>query len=93
VKAAAPEALASATGSPPSPASTPVQGVTIEGATYSQEAVARVLARLALVPALENVRLAATAVFDPATVETQPKVAKKVVTFTITASLRTGSSQ
>jgi hypothetical protein len=72
--------------------------VTVQGATFSQEAVARVLSRLALVPALEDVRLATSAVVDPQ-VEQLPaagagdkpapaKKGKRVVTFTITASLR-----
>jgi Tfp pilus assembly protein PilN len=90
LRAAAPEALAPQTGSSPAPTPSAQEGVTIEGATYSQEAVARVLSRLALVPALEDVRLAASAdVEQSAGTKTRP--AKKVVTFTITASLRAGS--
>ena len=37
------------------------QGVTIQGATYSHLSVARVLARLATIPSLDDVRLTATA--------------------------------
>jgi Tfp pilus assembly protein PilN len=91
LRAAAPEALEPQTGTPTAPAPSAQEDLTIEGATYSQEAVARVLARLALVPALENVRLAASAVVEPST-GTQTRIpARKLVTFSITASLRTGT--
>ena len=102
-KAAAPAASTS-TGSSPSGASTPSpsaadQGVTIEGATYSQEAVARVLARLALIPALADVELTSSAFVDPSSSGGQPQVetkkktkTKRVVAFTITASVRPGAS-
>ncbi len=87
----------------PAPASTSTQGVTIEGATYSNRSVARVLARLAAMPSVDQVRLTATARRDPATEnpgaassKTTAEVKKKkrpptVVTFTITANLRAGS--
>jgi Tfp pilus assembly protein PilN len=89
----------------PAPASTSTQGVTIEGATYSNRSVARVLARLAAMPSVDQVRLTASARRDPATEntgaassKTTAKAEKKkkkspptVVTFTITANLRTGS--
>ena len=39
--------------------------VTIDGATYSQESVARVLARLELVPALQDVQLTSSALVEP----------------------------
>lgn len=85
-------------GSTPRTASTETPGVTIQGATYSQQSVARVLARLAVIPSLEKVRLTASARVVPeedATggVEKKPKKKQKaVVTFSIAASLRTGSS-
>ena len=51
---------------PPPPATTaPPGGVTIEGATYSHGSVARVLARLGVIPSLENVRLTSSARVEP----------------------------
>ena len=104
-KAAAPATSTTPTGSSTSGASAPTasgdQGVTIEGATYSQEAVARVLARLALIPALVDVQLTSSAFVDPSASggqqpQAQPKKkktsAKRVVAFTITASVRPGAS-
>jgi hypothetical protein len=102
-KAAAPPTSTTSTGSSPSGASTPSasadQGVTIEGATYSQEGVARVLARLALIPALADVELTSSALVDPSSSggqqQEQPKKktkTKRVVAFTITASVRPGAS-
>jgi Tfp pilus assembly protein PilN len=97
--ALAPEAAAA--GSTPSgaPAATTAQGVTIQGATYSNRSVARVLARLAVIPSLDQVRLTATARVEPAAEQSglktsKPKTKKKqktVVTFTIAANLRSGS--
>ena len=53
---------------PPPPATTaPPAGVTIEGATYSHGSVARVLARLSVIPSLENVRLTSSARVEPQT--------------------------
>jgi Tfp pilus assembly protein PilN len=82
------------------PASAAADGVTILGATYSQESVARVLSRLSVVPTLQNVRLTSSALAEPASSSQTPgqqsaprsKSGKKVVTFTITASVRTGAS-
>src|SRR5438132_9371924 len=59
--AAAPAATTTPTGTSgaaptPTQTFTGTQGVTIEGATFSKESVARVLSRLAIVPTLENVR-------------------------------------
>jgi hypothetical protein len=104
-KASAPATLAQAagtSGSTSAPALTTDEGVTIEGATYSQESVVRVLSRLAIVPALQDIRLVASAVVVPqsspsATSGTgsapAQKSGKKVVTFSIAASLRTGASR
>jgi hypothetical protein len=80
------------TSSPSSATSAADQGVTIDGATYSQEAVARVLSRLALVPLLEDVQLTSSAVVEPSPSQAgQPrKKLRKVVAFTITASVRGG---
>jgi Tfp pilus assembly protein PilN len=70
-------------------------GVTIQGATYSHESVARVLARLAVLPTLDDVRLTSSARVQTqkALVAAGAKSAKKprsVVTFTITASFSGG---
>jgi len=95
--ASAPPTGASPGGAPPA-SSTETQGVTIQGATYSHRSVARVLARLAVMPSLENVRLTASARVEPqadATNDvktTKKKKQKPVVTFTVSASIRTGSS-
>ena len=105
--ASAPASSAPTTATPggtPPAAVTTTQGVTIQGATYSHQSVARVLARLSVIPSLENVRLTASARVEPqvdATAETNVKKGKKgkkakkkktVVTFTVSATLRTGSS-
>jgi Tfp pilus assembly protein PilN len=88
--ASAPTAAAPRGSGPASAVSTPL-GVTIQGATYSYEAVARVLGRLAVVPSLENVRLAASAHVRPQA-EAGAGMAKKkaYVTFTVTAELGPG---
>lgn len=82
---------------PPPPSATGSAGVTITGATYTHDAVARVLSRLAVVPSLENVQLTASALVVPqeetAASGTQPAPSTgnrtPFVTFTVTASLRT----
>ena len=88
----------------PAPASSATPGITIQGATYSHQSVARVLARLGALPTLTNVRLSASARVEPAAPEAEPastgKKGKKkkvqkpkaVVTFTITAGFRAGGS-
>ena len=84
---------------PPPPTSTTPAGVSIEGATYSHDSVARVLARLSVVPSLENVRLTSSARVEPqkespsgdAAAESQAP-GKPFVTFIVTASLRTGAT-
>ena len=70
------------------------QGVTIQGATYSNQSVARVLARLATIPALGSVRLTATARIAPTQdAKAKSKKPKKtVVTFTIDATISGGGS-
>lgn len=79
-------------GGAPSPAGAP--GVTIQGATYSHQSVARVLARFAALPTLTNVRLTASARVEPTVAQTskRPKKQKPVVTFTITANVRDGAT-
>jgi Tfp pilus assembly protein PilN len=101
LSAAAPEANGTAGYSPgtSAPAPTGTQGVTIQGATYSNRSVARVLARLAAIPSLDSVRLAATARVEPTAATSDVKSAKSkakkkqrpIVRFTIAANLRTGS--
>jgi len=81
------------------PAPSGVQGVTIEGATYSNNSVARVLSRLSALPSLDQVRLTATARVVPAAsgapdakkTKRKTKKQKTVVTFAIAANLRIGS--
>lgn len=96
--ATAPVAAPTGAAPPGTPAAAPTtaQGVTIQGATYSNLSVARVLARLATIPSLENVRLTATAQVEPttsadSTSKTKAKATKKklktVVTFTIDANI------
>ena len=79
-------------------AATTVQGVTIQGATYSHASVARVLARFGAIPALDHVRLTASARIVPAAPqpgqkvsETKGKKQRTVVTFTIAADLGSGT--
>ncbi len=93
--ASAPVAAAPAatpTGAPQS--SSAVPAVTIQGATYSHRSVARVLARLAALPSLTDVRLTSSALVEPVAAEGDTaKKAKKqtpVVTFAITARIRSG---
>lgn len=106
-RAATSASLSTTTGSPgtptPPPSSSGLDGVTMQGATYSHDSVARVFARLTTVPSLENIRLTASARVElqPAqssaaggqtAKSTKKSKQKAVVTFTITASLRTGDS-
>jgi Tfp pilus assembly protein PilN len=87
-------------GAPPggsAPATATTQGVTIHGATYSHQSVARVLARLSVIPTLENVRLMVSSRVEPQVDETAgaPKTKRKqkpIVAFTIAATLRSGST-
>ena len=104
LSATAPEADGGTTppGTAPAPSATP--GVTIEGATYSNRSVARVLARLAALPSIDDVRLTTTARVEPAADKVDVKTASKtkgkknrkkqraVVTFAIAASLRGSGS-
>ena len=59
-------------------------GVVLNGSTYSQDGVARVLARLSVAPELTNVRLQSSTV--------QPIGSRRIVQFTIMADLRTAGS-
>jgi Tfp pilus assembly protein PilN len=87
----------------PAQASSSAPGVTIQGATFSHESVARVLARLSVLPTLENVRLTASARIQPQQGAVQQaksspgardgkKKQRPVVTFTIAADLRSGGA-
>lgn len=99
LSASAPSAAATAT-SPGSaaPGVAALPGITIQGATYSHQSVARVLARLAALPTLTNVRLTASARVEPAAPQGDPtqkkkaKTPKPVVTFTIAAGFRPGGA-
>ena len=104
ITAAAPASFApvgAVQGAAPPPPPSGTDGVTIQGATYSHDSVARVLSRLFVVPSLENVRLTASARVEPPQDENNEQKKKKkkkkkdrpktVVTFTVTAALQTGS--
>jgi Tfp pilus assembly protein PilN len=100
--AAVPVASGAATGTPPAVAAPATPGVTIEGATYTHEGVARALARLAIVPSLAGVRLTSSSLAEQAATTTQPggqgepakkTPGRKFVTFTISASLAAGGGK
>jgi Tfp pilus assembly protein PilN len=88
----------------PPPQATPTAdaaGVTIQGATFTHDQVAVVLARLALVPSLEDVQLTSTSRVDPQVEAAsrqspnQPaaptKPGRPFVSFVVSATLRTGA--
>lgn len=91
---------------PPSSQATGATSITVEGATYSQDSVARVLSRLSVLPSLDDVRLTESQRVEPQAATAQPgagtaktgKAAKKakkpksIVTFTITATFAGGKS-
>lgn len=58
-----------------------VPGIVLNGSTYSQDGVARFLARIAVLPTLSNVRLQTSA--------SDPAGASKVVLFTVLADVKT----
>jgi len=75
--------------------------VALTGATYSQAAIARFLARLSTLSALDNVRLTESSRVEPQANPVSPadqakptatKKQKVVVTFTVTADLRQGAT-
>jgi len=84
---------------PPAATSGP-EGVTIQGSTFSYDSVARVLSRLSVVPSLESVRLTASARVVPQSSEASgaaggtavKTTGRPVVTFTISASLRSSEA-
>ena len=65
---------------PPAPTAPPAKPLNLQGYTYSQEGVARLLSRLQVVPALQNVKLVSSA---QSTVSGQT-----VISFTIEADVR-----
>ena len=71
--------------SAPASGGTPATGFTITGHTYSHDAVARLLTRLALVPDLTNVQLQNSARADAG--------GRRVVAFTIVADVRAGATR
>jgi len=73
-------AAAAAAAAAPSSVGAPATDVTLTGATFSQIDVARLLARLATLPSLSNVRLVSATAQDN-------KAGKKTVQFNIVASL------
>ena len=84
--ATAPSGEAAPAGTSPAPGSAPPAGPSadspfvVEGFTYSQEGVARLLSRLAVVPHLANVQLASSV--------SRPAGKRSVVQFLITADIR-----
>jgi Tfp pilus assembly protein PilN len=73
-------AAATTTTAAPAPAPSTPQPLSLQGYTYSQEGVARLLSRLQVVPALQNVKLVSSA---ESTVSGQT-----VISFTIEAAVR-----
>lgn len=84
----------------PPVATTGLEGITLEGATYSHDSVASVLSRLSVVPSLENVRLTTSARVVAQPLEASGDNARRaatstrrpVVTFTISASFRSSET-
>jgi Tfp pilus assembly protein PilN len=58
-----------------------VTGITLQGATYAQSGVARLLSRLSVAPVLTNVRLQSSTLAESGSA--------KLVQFTILADVRT----
>jgi Tfp pilus assembly protein PilN len=79
-----------------SPVPVGTAGVTIQGATWSHDRVAVVLARLAAMPSLTDIRLTGSTRVEPQADEGEGEQAsdqpsKPFVTFVVSASLRTGA--
>jgi Tfp pilus assembly protein PilN len=97
-----PSEVASTPSAPQAPGATAAGAtVALTGATYSQAAIARFLARLSTLSALDNVRLTESNRVDPqanpsvSPTDAKPTATKKqkvVVTFTVTADLRQGAT-
>jgi len=93
LEASAPAPATPPEGAAPTPQVGAATGVTIQGATYSHDSVATMLARLAIVPSLTGVRLTGTALVEPqadeGSAEGQPrKRGRPFVTFVVSASVR-----
>lgn len=67
---------------------TPVQGFTVSGCTYSQDSVARFLARLALIPDLSGVTLGKSAASSSSGATTTGTCPVKMVSFELVGSVR-----
>jgi Tfp pilus assembly protein PilN len=93
LEASAPAEAEPLAGAVPPPQTGAVPGVTIQGATYSHDSVATVLARLAVVPTLTDVRLTSTSLVEPQAEEGEEgspvSGGKPFVTFVVSASVRT----
>jgi Tfp pilus assembly protein PilN len=90
-EATAPDPAEPLEGAVPSPQAAAAAGVTIQGATYSHDSVATVLARLGVVPSLTDVRLISTSLVEPQAGEGDAPASggRRFVTFVISASVRT----
>jgi hypothetical protein len=104
LQASAPAPAVPLPGAVPTPQTGATKDVTIQGATYSHDSVATVLARLAVVPSLTDVRLTSAALVEPQVEEASTpsgsgpamprasgKRGKRFVTFVVSASVRTGA--
>ena len=81
LSAKSPTAIGSTgTVTPPADAAAGSNGLVVNGYTYSQEGVARLLSRLALVPNLDNVKLQTSAVAEVG--------GRRIVSFTVAADIR-----
>jgi Tfp pilus assembly protein PilN len=100
LEAKAPAPAVPLPGAAPTPQTGAAKGVTIQGATYSHDSVASLLARLAVVPSLQDVQLTSTALVEPQAESsssepgspTPRKRGKSFVTFVVAASVRTGGA-
>jgi Tfp pilus assembly protein PilN len=95
VTGATPSGEAAAPGAAPAAG----EGLSISGATYTHASVAQVLSRLAVLPSLDNVALESSSLVEPEapTATDDKKKAKKpkgkrIVTFTIASTVRTGGA-
>ena len=77
-----PQAAIAATTAPPSSIPAAATALTLDGYTYSQDGVARLLSRLAVVPDLKNVQLQ--------TSKAAQVGGQNVINFTIVSDIRTG---
>lgn len=71
---------------------TPVQGFTVQGCTYSQDSVARFLARLALVPDLSGMTLGKSSSSTTSSGSDTSTCPPKMVTFQLNGTVRTSGA-